>query len=70
MKKILQFRSHSEAERFKTCLKALCPGSFLNIFIRAGQYCIMVSGAYMDTEIHQAAGLARITDYKTVESNP
>lgn len=54
----------------KSSLKALCPGTFMNIYPKGTGYHLLASGTFTDTEIHKAAGLAQITDYKTVESKP
>ena len=70
MKKILRFQSRSEAEQFKSSLKQVCPGSFMNIYLKGTGYHLLVSGTFTDAEIQKAAGLAQITDYKTVESIP
>lgn len=70
MKKILRFRSRLEAEHFKSSFKALCPGTFMNIYLKGTGYHLLASGTFTDAEIHKAAGLAQITDYKTVDSKP
>lgn len=70
MKKILRLQSHSEAEAFQKQMKAVCPGAYISIFFRASKYHCMVSGTFTDTEIHKAAGLARIAEFKEVIENP
>lgn len=69
-KKILRFRSRSEAETFRDKMKELCPGTFMSIYLKGTGYHILVSGAFSDTEIQKAAGLARITDYREITSGP
>lgn len=42
----------------------------MNIYLKGTGYHLLASGTFTDAEIHKAAGLAQITDYKTVESKP